>query len=561
MPLMTGPDAFDTPAWRRFLAAAEAGQAPNAEQLLAASRGLMPAWIPGWQDVINIGPKVKPTPADWKAYGQCKKSGGTCTLDPAVQEAIQSRLEKLAAMKDSAVPGYMFGIGNIMNALDDAQDMLAALAFLGHLFVWLAPKIGARLIPGVGLIATVADLLNLLNLLGSLATPAYAAACQGTQAAIAAGIPVVLFNRALKKQLAQRLRKNPFALKAIKAAGARPPTAKSWLGFLLTAPQVTQQLFGQGIVLGGLYAALVEAAHKMVGMPPQQRGDSSPLNQLLGGPSNPGGLWGSHNRQLPPGIERFTDHYRSVIAASSPAERELTWLAARTMHQAPTILSAARYLDDDTVNGTLACLLGAIPRVTRFLDQVEHDDLVEELTGGPWAPLGDLRPATREMLMEAEVPVDGPLRWPLAGAPATLGGAEYFDRMGAAVTAATGKFFMDRRNTLPGTFIGAVITQASDYAWNMITHDPEFFTVEYSTDAKFAMSIAEAGRLPLISSPPERLWRFWQLCKARLEQNGGKHLVEHELDQIAKDAGIPLLRTLPPDYDWPDEWDTDTATT
>jgi len=263
------PDTYNREITNRRRAARVAGEAATVN-------------IPGWDDVIKIGPRYPTTKAERDEYYKARREKRAPTISPEARLSIESGRGVRERMRTSAQPEWAEGWGSILTALDNVQDFLSTVATLGRLTLWTAPtvagllglergisgraalylagRVGARFVPVLGWVILASDLMNLISLAGMLATPAYGVLCTGSLLALTAGAPTMLFKRALKTKVWNAARRNPFGRTARLNARARAIGKLPSIGNLAEVAQTTAQLWGYGLSFGAIVGFLGEAA-------------------------------------------------------------------------------------------------------------------------------------------------------------------------------------------------------------------------------------------------------------------------------------------------------------
>ncbi|MBW2091449.1 MAG: hypothetical protein JRI34_04900 [Deltaproteobacteria bacterium] len=159
-----------------------------------------------------------------------------------IKEHKQKKKERFLNLLGSPTPDILHNVGSIMTSLDDCQDALATLAFIGRVTIKLVPSvIGKTLIGPTGWMLLAADVLNLATI----------------------GSKFMGRNMTAKRASGILQTSNPLGMTA-KAARARkllqymPDSAD-----IIQLAQVTGQMFGFGICLGpiiGLAQDLIAGA-------------------------------------------------------------------------------------------------------------------------------------------------------------------------------------------------------------------------------------------------------------------------------------------------------------
>jgi hypothetical protein len=532
--------------------------------------------VPGWDDVIHLTPRM-PITDGWRTeYWSARRDRRAPNLAPDVVHELDRRRERVRAMANSATPGYLGGWQQILTALDNVQDFTATVSALGHLALWtferLTPalervglrallrsapflaRIGARFIPGLGLILTVSDLLNLLSFLGQTATPLYALLCGGVRDAVAEAAQLALFGK--RRPSFQGL---DLLRRGVPAAGfKRPPKEETWrlmrispggrlgrFGYLpraigrlprfsnlIEAVQVTDSLFGVGVSFGGLVGTLSEAAHSaaLFSQGTDVRVNAQPL------------------------LGKYAAIFNEPLGRRSPGELLVTRQASLVLASAPAILSRPEEFDDDTVLLTMAGYTAAMDTVYRFLRGYAWQDTFAQATEDRFAAPLALDAFTVETLAADGVAIPEAAAWAAPGTPAFLTGNEYAEQVGIPAAQAMKQWIEDRRQTPAGTFAAACQTACIEMTLYALEEDEGIIHWQMGTDARLAGSLSEEGLLVDISAPPETLWKFWTAARELIESRGKTYLTAPQWRQLADTHGITLIPTLPPTAPWPSEW-------
>lgn len=152
-------------------------------------------------------------------------------------ESKKLRRQQIARMKTavSPIPEPLRWIPSVINFLDDAQDLLISVLLATR---WIIPRLGARVLPGVGWVLAANDLLNLLTLLLSTT--------MGGRS----------FKRASLRSLIWVFTRRAWRLKGVADFLARP---FPWTSFLLQAGQVSRDWTGYGLQLGAVMGMVTGA--------------------------------------------------------------------------------------------------------------------------------------------------------------------------------------------------------------------------------------------------------------------------------------------------------------
>lgn len=122
--------------------------------------------LPGFSDIIKLGREKKMTEQEqgwWTAGTFDYFPPGRLDEIYAMKEKRRKRYHRMLA---SPTPGFMLNMGSVMTSLDNAQDAISTLAWLGRLGIRFLPRILGRILLGpVGWMLAIADVLSFQNYL------------------------------------------------------------------------------------------------------------------------------------------------------------------------------------------------------------------------------------------------------------------------------------------------------------------------------------------------------------------------------------------------------------
>jgi len=488
--------------------------------------------IPGWDDVVKLGPQVRAGSSDWSEYFKAQREDRAPNLDASIVSAIEKRLAARDANASSAQPEWSRSWGQVMTALDNVQDLLSTVATVGRLTLWAAPKLASRALPGIGWVILASDLLNLLGFFGMVAMPLYALLCQGPRQALLAGVPAAVLKNALCKEVWTQASRNPFSRKARLARNLRAAGRLPSIGNLIEVAQTTESLFGWGLSLGSLYAAAMDSIFSLAADP---GGPPTQINtKLLTGSLGAG--------------------YVDKATTLTPGNQLAAWQAARVLAQAPVIAGKHDLISDDDHYAHMAALLAAVPVVSEFFADANAPAFLEQLLDADvHAPAGD-GGAVAPLLAQYAGDSPGLGTWWVPGNPVSLRGADLVPLLADQVAAGVRDFLLPRRNTERAAFYGAAVTQLAEQLWLMIAQDDRAITFELSTDYKLLTALMVDGYLPRAAEDETKLWSWWTAARALSDARGGELLYPADWLRLADAAGIDLLKLLDPDAPVPEIW-------
>jgi len=203
--------------------------------------------LPGLSDIIHIG-QPKPMTEDEK-YRYRKRqywTFGKKRMDE-IMEMKYKKKQRYEAMLHSPTPAIVQNAGSLLCAIDDAQDAISTMAWIGRILIHFAPRILGRSFLGpVGWMLLAADILNLIMILG--------------------GMGLIMPQK--KKTFEGATSSNPFHKKAKLARAKKLAKWKPTFADTIQALQTTDQVFGFGVSLGpivGLIQDITFGTMRMMG--------------------------------------------------------------------------------------------------------------------------------------------------------------------------------------------------------------------------------------------------------------------------------------------------------
>lgn len=219
--------------------------------------------LPGWDDVLVLGPRQTVTKAQWKSFYAQERGGPDAQLDPFTRNEIARRQRARDRFEHSPSPAWAREFGTALTALDNVQDLLSTAAVVGRFVVRPFPVIHPVAGPVLKVLTAVATAVNVLGLLGIVISPVYGMLCSEPGDALAAGMVSMLRGRALK-QLATGVTKSNRRARLVAGARAGPrswlPAKRARIPALIEGAQVSKDLFGWGLSFGAVVGAVNDAA-------------------------------------------------------------------------------------------------------------------------------------------------------------------------------------------------------------------------------------------------------------------------------------------------------------
>ncbi|MFQ5844774.1 MAG: hypothetical protein ACE5JG_07280 [Planctomycetota bacterium] len=505
---------------RARIRAAERGRAPGDPAVVR---------IPRWDDVVHLRPRVQITPNERRDHFRALRENRPSPLSSEKVGELERRRGVFTAIRDAAQPEYSKAWGQVLTAIDNVQDFTTTISTLGRLVLWpasrLAPKVFARLLPGLGWILLLSDLLNLLGFLGMLALPAYAALCRGPREALAAAVPAALFGRALKSETHTLKEFNPFSRRARTKRRLRLLRRLPGIGSILEVLQTTDQLWGVGLSFGALVGAIMNAAY---GVERAARGERVEVR----------------TPQAAHEMRRLLGPALAVASNTNLRERQR---AAAVLAQAPFLLANPELIGEALWLETLASYAGAAEVVCWHLRGCPWQEVIAEAALQPLNPPVDLDPLTADLAATIPGFFDSAERWPLPGAPVVATGEELTQALQPRLVQALTTFLLPRRNALTGMFAGALVSRHVNQVYRCAEEDPHLFEWALTEDWRVIESLVEANRLVNVGDDPDAIWCWWELAKAALVDRDQASLTAEELDDLARECGLTLIRLTAPE--------------
>lgn len=427
---------------------------------------------------------------------------------------------------------YASSFGRILTAIDDTQDIIVTVGLIGHLAIALAPRALGFATPGVQAILVVSDLLNLMNLLGMTATPLYAAACGGVGAGIAAGIPFALMGPGLKGKGWNEALTSPFSrLGRLRAPLGKFGKAQA-IALIIQAPQASGNVLGYGVALGAALGVITQSAFSL------------PI--VLSG--------GSVGVKLPGAGEKIAGKVNRPLSQDPPMVNMALRRAASAMASVPSLLARPDVVRPGRYVWALAALYEAQRGVFKRLHGYPWREIALDALDQPARLASSPSWHHRELLAPLglrdgqAVPWDGP-DGALERAP-----VEQLEDLGRAVARGVERFCQAHRDTPYGPAAGRLAAALAEELWAQIADDDRAIAWQLAPDWAIASAHMENNRIPVVGVNDDRLWNYWQACRAEYERTPIARWTPATFDALAEKTGAKLLRGLPPDAPYPDEW-------
>jgi hypothetical protein len=386
-----------------------------------------------------------------------------------------------------------------------------------------------RAVPVLGWVLLAADLMKLVTQIGMLAFPAYALACAGPRAGLAAGLPALLMGPTLCKPIGAWSKINPFGRKS---KLARSRLARSWrptVPNLIEVAQTTDSLFGVGISLGALTGLVSDTAF---GIEQQNRGKDVRINATGAADS----------------MHRI---FSGQLARESGAALHDLRRAAGVLGYGPTLHAVQDVFTVEEHIDSLIATTCAMSILQPYLMAPEMDEAVNLALELEWAPPVYLEDTVRADMEAEGVQWPAERRWPMPGAPRTIKGADLLTYGAGAVPAALADLLRPIRDDVASTFIGAVVNQITERSAVWMTGSDDAIAYQDNPVYEIMTSLALSNRWPNVGDGEAKVSRFFQLAENEMALKGSRSLSAAQLDAAAKRAGLFLIRGLPVDAPYP----------
>ena len=402
--------------------------------------------IPGLSDIIHWGVPKPMTEQEGKDWKNKNWKAFSSERREELGKIKAKKKERYQAMLASPTPEFVTNAGSILTSLDDAQDAISTLAFVGRVAAKVAPRLLGRFFLGpIGWLLTANDILNLIISIGQY--------------------PMMPFN---SKRLAEQFTgSGPFSKKAKLSRARKLRSWKPTKGDVIQALQTTDQVFGYGISLGpivGLFQDVVAGT----------------VRTIMGDPVSVKWPWGS-----PP-------------LWAMPAFRSLKSITAA--------MSTPGLVDDSMCQELLLANYFASQAIQPFAEEWNPLDQVEDLDNTRILCPVPANPLTLEVIEEEGIPISEVVGWPHSGKPWASPG-EVSDES-ASVAGENLKNLIKRNEfNLEGHAYGILACEASTYQLSNLENEASV-QYDYTAQAKIMTSLLASGRAVDPSNSPQKLKEF-----------------------------------------------------
>lgn len=485
-----------------------------------AVAGRIALW-PAVRAINLVLPGVRPTTAEERALGLLRLRGPEGrAADLAARIAAERAATAALAARTAA--------GELVTATVRAEALAAARGAASlSVFQRFVPRtvgFALRGVPGLGWLLLARDLLNLAAWVGALAMPAYAAICRMSLEALAAGVPAVLFGRALQGKIWQQADLNPFSRVSRAARRARTFRFVPRVSEALEILQTTDQLWGIGVSFGAVVGAIMSGAYGVV-----RAVKGEPVTVQIGGASR-----------------AVTELHRSGMWDYSLADLEQRALAARVLQSLPLIWLDPDSHEEPDLIGALVAAHAALDLVGADLRGRPWQDLAAAAVEEAWAPMAPHDDGESVQAVLDEVTLEGFGRWPFPVAPGGPLGQDLVLDLWPRLASQLARWLEPRRDTVVAMLVGALVQTYVDRLFSLLEEDADFFHVELTPEYNALATLAENNRWLNVGLPEDRLWASWRALVGQVEAHGHGWGTPASLDALAIAHDAPLLTLLPP---------------
>jgi hypothetical protein len=215
------------------------------------AEGRLPDWptLPGIDDILRLPARER---------------------NRTLTELKEDRKNRIIRIQQSATPPELRALGSVVNALDDAEDLLSFFSVIGRLAIRAAPRVLGRFVPILGWALTASDILNVLVAIMQGAAVAKGFELHGLTGAAAQAAGPYAVKAVFKNELWEMLRIG--RRKFVRAIGINTPVKQLISrGDILESLQATDTLWGVGISLGAIVGYFQDLAWSL------QRGVFGPV--------------------------------------------------------------------------------------------------------------------------------------------------------------------------------------------------------------------------------------------------------------------------------------------
>jgi len=213
-------------------------------------------YIPGFKDIFHLRPRYDFTETEKKELEKPSRERDYSVFSKAGIEELNRRRIIARTIRKSPMPQWAQKLTRIVTAIDDVEDFISTVAFMGLMGVALVPATSPVLGPAVVAGEATTTALNITNAVLSLPLGPMG----GKRA-----MEFLLKMGHTKEKAVQRVLTHAYKFKNLAyarigtSAWARVKEAaniRRWMAAIIEGGQTTDQLFGVGICLGPLMGAI-----------------------------------------------------------------------------------------------------------------------------------------------------------------------------------------------------------------------------------------------------------------------------------------------------------------
>ena len=422
--------------------------------------------------------------------------------------------------------------GRMMNAIDNVQDVLVSVGLLGALGLWAAGSTLGPLGFLVGGLLFLADLLAALTTLGQLLSVLYALLCNGLAGGLAAAVPAALFSKGAKGKMGKIIWNNPSFRTGFFRGRVPAFGLGGAFGLVTQLPQATSTLFGYGIALGGVVGTITGGATGIIkgllGEPVHTQFNTTPARRIAG--------------------------INTPLASDRSADRWMLGRAANVMATAPTILRYPEAVPPGYYLAALTALDVASHYVYKRLHGHPWQEWIGEAMDEPLEHSADVPRRLEATHTALGIAPGVSLPWDYPGNPTRVTPAAYVAHVAPSIGAGVDRWLGQNRMAPFAAAAGESVNRLAELSTQQLLDDERPIRWELTPDAAILEVHATLSRVPAQVGDLQRIWSYWQELRAEAPRRPTAKWTGEYLDAVADRHGVKLIRFLPPDRAWPQEW-------
>ena len=435
--------------------------------------------IPQWDDVVHLVPNAMKTTAELK----------------------NEKKENLIRILESPAPEWAMKYSTVMTWIDDIQDTASVVIPLVSTLFRVAPKVFGKILPVFGWLSLAYNFLNLANAIGR----------------------APLTPMKSKRSVCKFLSRNPFTRRA---NVERVTNIKNWkpnIGDLIQALQVSDQLTGVGLSLGGVMGAITNS------------------------------IFGAY-RKLTGEPVRFS--------FDAPEVSNLGFLGARGLQAAAAIGSQGQVFSEEMHFWTyITAALSNLALAGEFKDAY-LGDLIEDPQNIALPAPEPTDPITIAVIKEMGLNVQNGIGWPWNGKKIISGG-DYIDATAEPCRSNFVNYCFRHDKDWYGWLAAAAMDHVITHTFEALDPDSTLI-LDDTSEMKVFWKMIKAPLLPTGTPDPEKYAKFMSWANDFTDLYGKEPGIM-EIEEKFKLIGIPYTLSSPtepqPGFEefWPEGWTGDEA--